>query len=235
MYPASSRGAGRVTAESAPACSARASPTARRSAGGDCISSRESSSAKRSAKSSTESSSAIASGRPAALSSEVTMWSSLSAAMAAPLGPPDRSTSSATSWAYPAASSAISQTCSRRPASSTTADVSVVPAEAVRSAGSAEARPQYTRTSATASSSSRDTGLALPETDAPRSGSVAPVHNRRDLADNGAPTQTCGLCPDFLQPAPTQETTDSAVDGSPQRLVQIVQARAGGEHVQHGR
>ena len=36
----------------------------------------------------------MASGRPAALSSEVTRWSSLSAAIAAPLGPPDRSTSS---------------------------------------------------------------------------------------------------------------------------------------------
>uniref|UniRef100_UPI0012FAE951 secretin N-terminal domain-containing protein n=1 Tax=Salinispora pacifica TaxID=351187 RepID=UPI0012FAE951 len=70
-----------------------------RCTGGACTSSGESSSANRSAKSSTESSSATASGRPAAVTREVTVWSSLSAAIAAPLGPPDRSTSSVTNCA----------------------------------------------------------------------------------------------------------------------------------------
>ena len=57
LEAANSRGVGATAAESAPACSARASPTARRSAARRCTSSRDSSSANRSAKSSAVSSS----------------------------------------------------------------------------------------------------------------------------------------------------------------------------------
>src|SRR4051794_902105 len=97
--------------------------------------------------------------------------------------------------------------------------VSADPAEADRTVSSADARPQYTRTSATASSSSRAAvfgqGLMVPG-----EGSVAPVHSGRDLADYRAPPQTRLLRPDFTELATTEETAHSATFRGPQGLVQ---------------
>src|SRR3954467_1831420 len=127
--------------------------------------------------------------------------------------------------------------------------VSCATAETVRTVSSADARPQYTRTSATASSSSpvrvvrdrpasgrwvRDaTDLHRREPTScavvcqglmvPGEGSVAPVHSGRDLADNRTPTQTCLLCPDFPEPSTAEEPAHSTAFRGPQGLVQVVE------------
>src|SRR2546423_1552890 len=175
-----------------------------------------------------DSSSARASGRPAAARRRVTWCSPLSVATAIPAVPPERSASRAPSSAYPTGSSLTSQTSISRPASSTTATVNQALVELRAAAGGADARPQYTRTSATASSSS-PTSVAMPGLMLPGEGSVAPVHGAGDLADYRAPTERCGFCPDFLELASSEEATQAATFGRPQRLVEVVKGRTGGE------
>src|SRR6266571_1674625 len=71
--------------------------------------------------------------------------------------------------------------------------------------------------------------VGLPGLMLPAEGSVAPVHYAGDLADNRAPTERRGFCPDFLQLPPGHEPTQpTALDGA-QRLVEVVEWRAGGE------
>src|SRR2546429_3469270 len=126
-----------------------------------------------------------------------------------PAVPPERSASRAPSSAYPTGSSLMSQTSSSRPASSTTATVNQALVELRAAAGGADARPQYTRTSATASSSS-PVHVALPALMLPGKGSVAPVHDAGDLADYRAPAQRRGFCPDFFELPPREETAQPA-------------------------
>src|SRR5256885_14496650 len=99
-----------------------------------------------------------------------------------PAVPPARSARRAPSSAYPTGSSLMSQTSISRPASSTTATVNQALVELRAAAGGADARPQYTRTSATASSSSPTT-VAMPGLMFFFEGSVAPVHVAGDLPD----------------------------------------------------
>src|SRR5438034_11565368 len=103
----------------------------------------------------------------------------------------------------------MSQTSSNRPASSTTAAVNHALAELrAAAAGGADARPQYTLTSATARPPPglcRVAGLMLPG-----KGSVAPVHDAGDLADYRAPAERCGFCPDFLQSPAGEEAAEPA-------------------------
>src|SRR5689334_16547002 len=68
----------------------------------------------------------------------------------------------------------------------------------------------------------------------PGLGSVAPVHSGRDLADYRAPSETCLLCPDFLQSTATEESTHSAVFRGPEGLVEVIERRAGRQGQDHG-
>src|SRR5581483_1181263 len=125
----------------------------------------------------------------------------------------------------------MSQTSSSRPASSTTAAVNQALAVfRAAAAGGADASPQYTLTSATASPSSR-TVFSRCWTDAPWLASVAPVRNGSDVADYRAPAQRWGFCPNFLEPASGQEAADATGFDGPECLVEVVQGRARGQRV----
>src|SRR5947209_4709522 len=145
-----------------------------------------------------------------------------------PAVPPDRSARRAPSSAYPTGSSLTSQTSISRPASSTTAAVNQALVELRAATGGADARPQYTRTSATASSSSRG-HVTLPGLMLPGKGSVAPVHDAGDLADYRSPPERCGFCPDFFELSPGEEAPESTLFRRTQRLVEVVERGAGGE------
>src|SRR3954447_19395256 len=67
----------------------------------------------------------------------------------------------------------------------------------------------------------------------PVEGSVAPVHSGRDLADYRAPTETCLLCPDFLQSTATEESAHATAFRGPERLVQVIERRAGRQGQDH--
>src|SRR5689334_7878640 len=104
------------------------------------------------------------------------------------------------------------------------ADVNLAGVPTMGSASTADEIPQYTRTSATDSSSSRDS--RVPSLDTSRPGSVAPVHSGRDFANYASPADRRLLCPDFAQLALREES------GGTQGLVEVVQRRAGceGDH-----
>src|SRR5689334_11911569 len=106
-------------------------------------------------------------------------------------------------------------------------------AEAERTESSADARPQYTRTSATASSSSPGVLLCGQGLMFPGNRSVTPVHSSRDLADYRPPAETRLLCPDFLQSATTEETAHTAVLRGTERLVEVIQRGAGRQRQDH--
>src|SRR5215475_2734677 len=108
------------------------------------------------------------------------------------------------------ASSDTSQTSSKRPASSTTTAVSQASSPAGRSTASVAASPQYTRISATASSSLGRL-VVLPGLIVLALGSVAPVHDGGDFADHRTPAQAGALRTDLFQPATGEKPAKSAV------------------------
>src|SRR4051794_16855767 len=60
----------------------------------------------------------------------------------------------------------------------------------------------------------------------PAEGSVAPVHNGRDLSNYRTPAEARLLCPDLLQlPAPEEPAHTTCLRG-PQGLVQVIERRA---------
>src|SRR5262245_29721333 len=71
--------------------------------------------------------------------------------------------------------------------------------------------------------------VALPGLMLPGEGSVAPVHGAGDLADDRAPTERRGFCPDFLELPAGEEAAQPPTFGCPERLVEVVEWRTGGE------
>src|SRR5688500_12626258 len=63
--------------------------------------------------------------------------------------------------------------------------------------------------------------------------SITPVHDSGNLADYRAPTQSCLLCPDFLQPATGEEPAHPTLCARPERLVEVVERGARGQRRAH--